>query len=220
MASEQTEAFSAYGLPLCFASPSETLLIMRRHNVVVRFSYQPSNPDELELRVGDVVWPTADQSGLDVGWLRCEDARTERIGVFPANYVAAAAREPRRFGRGWRNALGPESTTGNRRSWTPDTTTSMDNSSLSSEPQRSESLRSIGSALTPPRVLSKPLLLPTRLAPIESVFRVGGAFRGVREQVRRRFDSDQAPHSKSSPPCRKTPRQPPDSHKAAGPEQP
>ena len=55
----------------------------------VMFDYTPQNPDELELRVGDVISVT---SKLDDGWWEGKSYRMKgKSGVFPGNYLEEIA---------------------------------------------------------------------------------------------------------------------------------
>lgn len=50
----------------------------------VQYSYQPRNVDEIELRVGDIVYVV---EMCDDGWYVGTCERTQEFGTFPGNYV-------------------------------------------------------------------------------------------------------------------------------------
>uniref|UniRef100_UPI00397F458D SH3 domain-containing protein n=1 Tax=Salmonella sp. s51228 TaxID=3159652 RepID=UPI00397F458D len=54
------------------------------------FEFKPSNPDEMELVLGDIIAVT-DQ--MDDGWFRGKNIKNKQTGVFPGNYVKQIVQE-------------------------------------------------------------------------------------------------------------------------------
>ena len=68
--------------------------VLRQYKVL--FAFEPRNPDELELRVDDVLVDREGYSAmgtLDEGWMRAQNTRTGLVGLFPSGYVTETALE-------------------------------------------------------------------------------------------------------------------------------
>ena len=68
--------------------------VLRQYKVL--FAFEPRNPDELELRVDDVLVEREGYSAmgtLDEGWMRAQNTRTGLMGLFPSGYVTETALE-------------------------------------------------------------------------------------------------------------------------------
>ena len=61
----------------------------RKH--VAMFAYRACAEDELSLAEGEVVWVSADQSGVDAGWVRGRREGAGVVGLFPLSYVRRAS---------------------------------------------------------------------------------------------------------------------------------
>ncbi|VDP99028.1 unnamed protein product [Trichobilharzia regenti] len=57
------------------------------NQVRARYEYSPKQPDELELRVDDII-QVLDRNLPDDGWWKGRNLRTNLVGMFPDNFVA------------------------------------------------------------------------------------------------------------------------------------
>ncbi len=62
------------------------LILRKRIKAKVLFDYAPTQPDELKLTTGEIIY-ILDKNLEDEGWWRGESISTGRVGVFPDNFV-------------------------------------------------------------------------------------------------------------------------------------